>query len=69
MSERYLTIAQVADELQVSTKSVRRHIEPSARVGGMNRYLMSDVRRQVASEADLPDNVTQLQPSRKGRAA
>ncbi len=63
MSEPYLTKPEVAAKLGVSPKSVQRHIRPSGRVGGQNRYLMSDVRRQTRGESeDLPDNVTPLRP-------
>lgn len=60
MSEPWLKRSEVAAELQVSPRTVTRHIRPTATVGGQNRYLMSDVRRQISS--DLPDNVTRLHP-------
>lgn len=60
MSEPWLKKAEVARELQVSERTVTRHIRPSGIVGGQNRYLMSDVRRQISS--DLPDNVVRLRP-------
>lgn len=58
MSEPWLKKAEVAAELRVSARTVTRYIRPTAIVGGQNRYLMSDVRRQIS--ADLPDNVVRL---------
>lgn len=60
MSEPWLKRSEVARELQVSERTVTRHIRPSAIVGGQNRYLMSDVRRQISR--DLPENVVRLWP-------
>lgn len=61
MNEPWLKRSEVAAELQVSARTVARYIRPTAIVGGQNRYLMSDVRRQIS--ADLPDNVVRLRPS------
>lgn len=60
MAERWYSKRELARELRVSVRSIERHVKPSMRVGAMNRYLMSDVRRQLAT--DLPDNVTELRP-------
>lgn len=72
MSEPWLTKRELADELNTSTRTVDRHRLPAhARVGGQNRYLLSEVRRFLRGgpEVDRGDNVVELRPSRKGKAA
>ena len=59
MSEPWLKKAEVARELQVSERTVTRHIRPSGIVGGQNRYLMSDVRRQIARGVWIGSNPRQ----------
>lgn len=67
MAERWFSKRELARELRVSVSTIERHVKPTLRVGAMNRYEMSDVRRQLAG--DLPDNVTELRPQPKGVAA
>lgn len=52
MTEPVLTKRDVARMLKVSVRSVERHIQPSLRVGGQNRYYASDVTRQLHGVPD-----------------
>jgi len=60
VTEPWYTKSELANLLRVSPRSVQRHVRPTMVVGGQNRYLMSDVRAQMAT--DLPENVTELRP-------
>lgn len=57
-AERWYSKRELARELHVSVSSIERHVRPTLRVGGMNRYEMSDVRRQLSGES----NVVELRP-------
>ena len=61
-AERWYTKRELARQMHVSVSSVERHIRPTYRVGGQNRYLTSDVERQLRGEdgGGAPDNVTPL---------
>lgn len=67
--EPWMTKRELARELKVSTRTIERLRLPAMRVGGQNRYLMSQVNRALAGNEDLPDNVVPLRPARKGAAA
>lgn len=42
-----LTKRQLARRLQVSTRTVERHVRPTVRVGGQNRYTLADAEAQL----------------------
>lgn len=68
--EPWLTKREVAARLGCSVRTVERRITPSGQVGGMNRYLMSQVDAQVMDgPEELPDNVVPLRPRRREVAA
>lgn len=69
MSEPWLTKAEVARKLRVSPRTITRLRLPFTRVGGQNRYLMSQVEAALGGHQELPDNVTPLRPRRKDAAA
>ncbi|MGZ5310167.1 MAG: helix-turn-helix domain-containing protein [Solirubrobacterales bacterium] len=64
MSEPWLTKAEVARKLRVSTRTIERLRLPCIRVGGQNRYVMSQVEATLAGDDELPDNVIPLRPGR-----
>lgn len=66
VSEPWLTKAEVARKLRVSTRTIERLHLPCIRVGGQNRYVMSQVEAALAGDDELPDNVIPLRP-RRGR--
>lgn len=69
MTESWLTKAELARKLRVSTRTVERLRLPHMRVGGQNRYLLSECRAAMTETDDLHDNVVPLRPRVKGRAA
>jgi excisionase family DNA binding protein len=69
MTEPWLTKREVARKLQVSVRTVERLHLPAIRVGGQNRYRMSEVERALAGTQDLRDNVVPLRPHRGGVVA
>lgn len=69
MSEPWLTKREVARKLRVSVRTIERLRLPHMRVGGQNRYLMSQVEAALGAGNDLPENVVPLRPRAKGRAA
>lgn len=64
MTEPWLTKRDVARKLRVSTRTVERLHLPAIRVGGQNRYLMSQVQAALTGTDELPDNVVPLRPRR-----
>ncbi len=61
MSEPWLTKSEVARKLRVSIRTVERLHLPCIRVGGQNRYVMSQVESALAGSGDeMPDNVVPL---------
>jgi excisionase family DNA binding protein len=64
VTEPWLTKREVARKLQVSTRTIERLRLPAIRVGGQNRYRMSEVDRALAGTEDLPDNVVAIRPRR-----
>jgi hypothetical protein len=69
MPEPWLKKAEVAAELRVSIRTVERLKLPCTKVGGQNRYLMSEVLACLQNPDDVQDNVTPLRPHPGGRAA
>jgi hypothetical protein len=69
VSEPWLTKREVARKLRVSSRTIERLRLPCTRVGGQNRYRMSQVEAALSGHDDLPENVVQLWPKRPGRAA
>lgn len=63
MKEIWYTRPELARKLQVSEKTIQRHIRPTMVVGHQNRYEMSDVRAQLTS-----GNVTELRPREREAA-
>lgn len=62
MTETWYTRRELARILRTSPKSIQRYVKPTYRIGRQNRYLMSDVRAQLANRDDLPENVVALRP-------
>jgi hypothetical protein len=58
-AEEWLTKRELARTLRVSPRTVERLRLPCMRVGGQNRYLMSQVEAALAG-GELPDNVVPL---------
>ncbi len=69
MTEPWLTKAEVARKLRVSTRTIERLHLPCIRVGGQNRYVMSQVEAALAGHDESPDNVIPLRPRKGGVAA
>jgi hypothetical protein len=69
VTEPWLTKREVARKLRVSTRTVERLRLPCTRVGGQNRYLMSQVEAALASPQERADNVVPLRPRRTEVAA
>jgi excisionase family DNA binding protein len=67
--EPWMTKKQIAAHLQVSVRTVERLRLPFTRVGGQNRYKVSEVERALGGNADEADNVVQLRPPRGSSAA
>jgi hypothetical protein len=62
--------AQVAKELDVSTRTITRRVKPTLRVGGQNRYYMSDVVAQLRKVPPQGGDVVRFPVERtKGAAA
>jgi hypothetical protein len=60
--EPWLKIAEVAAELRVSVRTVERLNLPRQKVGGQNRYLMSQVE---AALSDIPPKGADVIPIRR----
>lgn len=67
--EAWLTKRELAAEMRISTRTVERLRLPHARVGGQNRYLLSQCLGAMVDGEELPDNVIPLRPKTEGRAA
>jgi hypothetical protein len=63
-AEPWLTKSELARKLRVSTRTIERLRLPCIRVGGQNRYVMSQVETALTGRDELPDNVTVLRPRR-----
>jgi hypothetical protein len=68
VTEPWLTKAELAAALKISRRKVERLRLPSMRVGGQNRYLLSEVEGWLRGEG-TPAVVVDLHPTRKGSAA
>lgn len=66
MSEPWLTKREIARKLKLSVRTVERLRLPAMRVGGQNRYRLSEVERYLS--LDSPGHsgavVVELRPSR-----
>lgn len=69
VSEPWLTKRELARNLRVSVRTIERLRLPCTRVGGQNRYRMSEVELALHGHTELPDNVTPLRPRRRERVA
>lgn len=69
MTEAWLTKREVARELRVSVRTVERLRLPCMRVGGQNRFLMSQVYAALNGVPKDADNVVPLRPRRREHAA
>jgi hypothetical protein len=69
VTEPWLTKREVARELRVSVRTIERLRLPCMKVGGQNRYLMSQVVRAMSGAEELPENVVALRPRRRERVA
>lgn len=67
MTEPVLTKRQLAMRLQVSTRTIERHIRPYMRVGGQNRYTLTDARAQLKGVPETGGTVVAF-PNRKDAA-
>jgi hypothetical protein len=68
-TEPWLTKAEIASALKVSVRTVERCHPPAMRVGGQNRYRLSEVERFLR-EGATPAPVIELHPKRtRGTAA
>lgn len=62
-SEPFLSKRQLSRKLGVSSRTITRRRYPHIRVGGQNRYLLSQVVAACTDGGDeLPDNVVPLRP-------
>lgn len=69
MTEPWLTKAELARELKVSTRTIERlGIQPTMRVGRQNRYLRSSAEAQLRDRPQADDNVISF-PGRRERGA
>lgn len=69
MSETWLTKRELAERLRVCTRTIERLQLPCTRVGGQNRYLITQVEAALGGHDDLPENVVPLRPRRDEVAA
>lgn len=68
--EPWYTKRELAAHLKVSTRTIDRLRLPFTRVGGQNRYRLSEVEAALAGKLpEDPDNVVPLRPSRPDGAA
>lgn len=62
MSEPWLTKHELAEQLRISTRTIERLKLPYTRVGGQNRYRMSEIELALNGHEELPANVVPLRP-------
>jgi len=67
--EPWLTKRELAAKLKISTRTVTRLRLPHTRVGGQNRYLLSQALVAMSGPQEAVDNVVPLRPRSKGVAA
>jgi hypothetical protein len=68
-AEPWLTKRELARKLRVSVRTIDRCHYPARRVGGQNRYLLSEVEAAMVDPDGLPDNVVALRPRMRETAA
>jgi hypothetical protein len=69
-AEPWLTKRELATRLKVSPRTITRLRLPHTRVGGQNRYLMSQVVVAMSGgPLEAIDNVVPLRPRSRGAAA
>jgi DNA-binding NarL/FixJ family response regulator len=61
-AERWYTKREIARTLRVSVSTIERHVRPTMRVGGQNRYTMGDVQRQLGATPQPKGDVVELRP-------
>jgi hypothetical protein len=70
LSEPWLTKAELARKLRVSTRTIERKQIPCLPVGGQNRYLLSQAESFLAGVPEEGGNVIRFPRERtRGRAA
>jgi hypothetical protein len=69
VTEPWLTKREVARELRVSVRTIERLRLPCMKVGGQNRYVLSEVTRALTGGGERRDNVVPLRPRRSQEAA
>lgn len=69
MTEPWLTQRELADRLRVSKRTIQRLRLPCTRVGGQNRYLLSECLTALSGSEPTGDNVVLLRPRRQETAA
>ena len=67
MTEPWLTKREIAAQLKVSERTIERRKLPAMRVGGQNRYRLSEVERFLRSPlpVDSGAEVVELRPRPK----
>lgn len=68
-TEPWLTKRELARTLRVSTRTIERLRLPCHRVGGQNRYVLSEVKAAIDGVPETGGNVVPLRPRRRERAA
>lgn len=69
MTEPWLNKRELARKLGISTRTVERLKLPCHRVGGQNRYVMTEVELALAGRQAFPDNVKPIRPRHREVAA
>jgi excisionase family DNA binding protein len=64
-AEMWLTKRELAAHLKISTRTIERLRLPFTRVGGQNRYRLTQVEEALVNGSELPDNVVPLRPKEK----
>lgn len=68
--EEWLTKRELARKLKTSVRTIERNRYPFTRVGGQNRYLLSQVEQACGGDVgELPDNVVPIRRRSTGDAA
>lgn len=67
MPEPWLSKRELAAHLKVSPRTIERLKPPYLRVGGMNRYKLSQVERYLSASPGAPDNVVKFPSAENGR--
>lgn len=67
--EPWLTQRELAETLKVSRRTIQRLRLPHTRVGGQNRYVLSQCLQALSTGPVAGDNVVPLRPRREETAA